>query len=132
MNVLSIKLFNYFLVPNLFKEGGYFFMTLILICLLASIIFSIRGVLTSKNNLMLSKKMLALSTDAGLLGLSLGFLASIFGLIQMFDVLESIGETDPAIFASGLKLSLLTATFGLFTFAVSRVGILILRWTQIE
>jgi len=38
-----------------------------------------------------------------------------------------MGNPDPAVFAGGLKVSLLTATFGLFTFVVSRFGILLLR-----
>ena len=41
-----------------------------------------------------------------------------------------MGNVDPAVFAGGLKLSLLTATFGLFTFVIVRVDILILRWLQ--
>jgi len=39
-----------------------------------------------------------------------------------------MGSPDPAIFAGGLKVSLLTATFGLFSFVIARIGILILRW----
>lgn len=113
---------------NHFTEGGPEFMSLILICLLLSLAFTIRGIVINNKNAEKSKKMLSLSIDAGLLGMTLGFLGSIRGLIQMFDVLQSMGETDPGIFAAGLKVSLLTASFGLFTFVVSRLGILILRW----
>lgn len=120
------------IAANKFQEGGPLFMSLILICLLLSLAFTIRGIIINKKNAKQSKKMLSLSIDTGLLGLTVGFLGSILGLIQMFDVLQSMGETDPGIFASGLKVSLLTATFGLFTFVVSRIGILILRWIQKE
>jgi len=118
------------LATNKFEEGGMLFMSLILICLMLSLVLTIRGIVVNKKNAQQSKKMLSLSIDAGLLGLTIGFLGSITGLIEMFDVLQSMGETDPAIFASGLKVSLLTATFGLFTFVVSRLGILILRWIR--
>ena len=43
-----------------------------------------------------------------------------------------MGNPDPAIFAGGLKVSLLTATFGLFSFVVARAGILVLRVMQKE
>jgi hypothetical protein len=39
-----------------------------------------------------------------------------------------MGNPDPSVFAGGLKVSLLTATFGLFSFVIARIGILILRW----
>lgn len=116
------------LASNKFQEGGTLFMSLILICLILSLALTVRGIIINKKDAKQSKKMLSLSIDAGLLGLTIGFLGSIMGLTQMFDVLQSMGETDPGLFAAGLKVSLLTATFGLFSFVISRVGILILRW----
>ena len=71
--------------------------------------------------------MLKLAVDSSLLGLVTGFLGSIIGLIMAFDSVEAMGNPDPAVFAGGLKVSLLTATFGLFTFVISRFGILVLR-----
>jgi len=113
-----------------FNEGGSFFMILILICLLLSIYFLVRGFLSFKKNPPLSKKMLRLAEDSSLLGLVIGFFASVIGLITAFDSIEAFGNPDPVIFASGLKVSLLSATFGLFTFVIVRLDILILRWLQ--
>ncbi|WP_166964279.1 MotA/TolQ/ExbB proton channel family protein [Yeosuana marina] len=113
-----------------FNEGGVFFMSLILICFLLSIFFIVKGIISNKSNNALSKKMLKLAIDSSLLGLVIGFFASVIGLITAFDTIEAMGDADPAIFAGGLKVSLLTAIFGLFTFAISRLGILILRWIQ--
>ena len=127
MNVFLI-LFNPFV--DRFNEGGPLFMSLILICLLLSIFFIIKGFLSLKNDGALSKKMIKLAVDSGLLGLVVGFLGSIIGVITAFDSLQALGEPNPAIFAGGLKVSLLTATFGLLTFVISRIGILILRWQQ--
>ncbi|WP_034040132.1 MotA/TolQ/ExbB proton channel family protein [Wocania ichthyoenteri] len=115
-----------------FNEGGPFFMSLILICLLLSIILLVKGFLSLKKDILISKKMLCLVIDSSLLGLVLGFLGSVIGLITAFDSVEALGNPDPAIFAGGLKVSLLTATFGLFTFVVSRIGILVLRGMQKE
>jgi len=115
-----------------FNEGGPFFMSLILICLLLSIILLVKGFLSLKKDILISKKMLSLAIDSSLLGLVLGFLGSVIGLITAFDSVEALGNPDPAIFAGGLKVSLLTATFGLFTFVVSKIGILVLRAMQKE
>jgi biopolymer transport protein ExbB/TolQ len=74
--------------------------------------------------------MLKLTVDSSLLGLVLGFLGSVIGLISAFDSVEAMGDPDPSMFAGGLKVSLLTATFGLLSFVIARAGILILRWFQ--
>ncbi|WP_299247319.1 MotA/TolQ/ExbB proton channel family protein [uncultured Lacinutrix sp.] len=123
MNVVSSK----FLLINPFMEGGPLFMSLILICLLLSLFFIIKGFLSLKTNEALSSKMIKLTVDSSLLGLVLGFLGSVIGLITAFDSIQSMGNVVPNIFAGGLKVSLLTATFGLFSFVVARVGILVLR-----
>ncbi len=115
-----------------FNEGGVFFMSLILICFLFSVFFIVKGIISNKTNNALSKKMLKLGIDSSLLGLVIGFFASVIGLITAFDTIEAMGDADPAVFAGGLKVSLLTAVFGLFTFAISRLGVLILRWLQKE
>lgn len=112
---------------NIFVDGGPLFMTLILLCLLISIVFVIKGMMSVKKSEHTARKMLRLTIDSSLLGLVLGFLGSVLGLIMAFDSVEALGDPDPSIFAGGLKISLLTATFGLFTFVVSRVGIIILR-----
>ena len=47
-----------------------------------------------------------------------------------FDVLESTGEAQPGIIAGGLKVALLSPLFGLLTFSLSKLAILILRIIQ--
>jgi len=111
------------------SEGG-FFMYLILICLLLSLFFIVKGFLSMKVNIKTSKKMLKLAVDTSLLGLAFGFFSSVIGLITAFDSIEAMGNADPSVFAGGLKLSLLTATFGLLTFIIARIGIVILRGLQ--
>ncbi len=114
---------------NLFKEGGVLFMSLILTCLLLSVFFIVRGVLCIiKGNQKGLEKHIRLTTDASLLGLVLGFLGSVIGLISAFDFIEAQGNVSPEILAGGLKVSLLTATFGLFSFTIARFSILVLRW----
>lgn len=131
MMLLSL-ITNRLLVVNIFQEGGPLFMSLILICLLLSVFFVVRGFISLKTNKALSQKMLKLTIDSSLLCLVIGFLGSVLGLIQAFDSVEALGDPNPAVFAGGLKVSLLTATFGLFSFVIGRVGILFLRWMQKE
>ncbi|WP_304144502.1 MotA/TolQ/ExbB proton channel family protein [Mesoflavibacter zeaxanthinifaciens] len=126
MTLLTI-LNQQFLVANVFYEGGPLFMSLILLAFLASLFFIIKGFVSVKSNKEQTSKMLKLAVDASLLALVLGFLGSVLGLTQAFDSVEAMGNAEPAMFAGGLKVSLLTATFGLLSFVVTRLGILMLR-----
>jgi len=122
--ILGITLFDRFL------EGGSLFMSLILICLLMSIFFTVKSILKIKTDKEVSKKILKHISDSGTLGLALGVMGAFLGLISAFDVLEASGAAEPAIIAGGLKVALLSPLFGLFTFSVSKLAILILRIIQ--
>ncbi len=124
--MMSLSIF----LSNVFTEGGTVMMSLILICLLLSALFLVKGFLTTKTNIAQSVKMRKMAAESSLLGLVIGFFASILGLISAFDTIEAMGNPNPELFAAGLKISLLTATFGLFSFIVIRVGILVLRGIQ--
>ena len=119
--ILGTTLFNRFL------EGGALFMSLILICLLLSTFFTVKSVFNIKINIETSKKMLKLISVSGSLSLAIGVMGAFIGLITAFDVVEASGGAEPAIIAGGLKVALLSPLFGLFTFSVSRLSILILR-----
>ena len=122
--ILEVTLFDRFL------EGGALFMSLILICLLMSIFFTVKSILIIKTDIEVSKKTLKHISDSGTLGLALGVMGAFLGLISAFDVLEANGGAEPAIIAGGLKVALLSPLFGLLTFSVSKLAILILRIIQ--
>ena len=122
--ILGVTLFNRFL------EGGALFMSLILICLLMSIFFTVKSILKIKTDKEVSKKILKHISDSGTLGLALGVMGAFLGLISAFDVLEASGAAEPAIIAGGIKVALLSPLFGLLTFSVSKLAILILRIIQ--
>lgn len=110
------------------SEGGtgmYF----ILIAFLLSLVFIVLAFLKKNKNTTLSNKMIGLAAESSLVALVIGCLASVMGIIELFDMLEAIGETRPDLFAAGIKVSLLTVTFGLFSFAVARIGILAYKWS---
>ena len=115
---------------NRFIEGGALFMSLILICLLILIYFTVKSILNLKTNTEVSKKMLKHISDSGSLGLALGVMGSFIGITTAFDALEATGAAEPSILAGGLKVALLSTLFGLFTFSVSKLAILILRIVQ--
>lgn len=123
-----------FLIQNPFVdrfiEGGPVFMTLILICLVLVVYFLVRAFRSRRKNIIMSKKMSALMSDAGLLGLVFGFFASIIGLIEAFDSIEGFGQMNSVNFAAGLKVTFLTTLFGCFVFIVSRIGVLVYKWTE--
>ena len=132
MNMLSLTpkaslILNPFV--DRFNEGGPVHMTLILICLILAIFYLVKAFMSSSKDDAQSKKMMRLAAEAGLLGLVIGFFASIIGMIESFDAIESFGgDMSPGILAGGLKVSFLTILFGTFTFIVSRIGLLILKW----
>ena len=122
--IFEITLFDRFL------EGGALFMSLILICLLISIFFTVKSILKIKTDKEASKKILKHISDSGTLGLALGVMGAFLGLVSAFDVLEATGAAEPSIIAGGLKVALLSPLFGLFTFSVSKLAILLLRVIQ--
>jgi len=122
--ILGSTLFNRFL------EGGALFMSLILICLLLSIYFMTKGFYKINTKPELSKKMISLVNDSGTLGISLGFLSAFLGLIGAFDALEATGDANPAVIAGGLKIALLSPIFGIFTFLISKIGVVIFKLIQ--
>jgi len=82
---------------NRFIEGGALFMSLVLICLLSSIYFSVKSFLNLRTNIEISKKMLNNISNSGTLGLALGVMGAFIGLITAFDVLEATGAAEPLL-----------------------------------
>ncbi|TBN17448.1 MotA/TolQ/ExbB proton channel family protein [Hyunsoonleella pacifica] len=128
MNVSSVISLNVF--GDRFMEGGPFFMSLILICLLLALIFVVMGFINLKKDVSKSKKMTSLASDVSILGLVFGFLGSIIGMITAFDTIECIGDVSHGMMAAGLKVSFLTTVFGAVTFILPRIGIIILKVLQ--
>ncbi|MBJ6367030.1 MotA/TolQ/ExbB proton channel family protein [Snuella sedimenti] len=110
-----------------FNEGGPFFMSLILICLLLALTFLFFGFFNLRKHPEKSRKMMGLASDVSILGLVFGLLGSIFGLIEAFDAISAMKDIGSARIADGLKVTLLTTLFGSFTFILPRIGIIVLK-----
>ncbi len=128
MNFLSVVVLNPFV--DRFNEGGPFFMSLILICLLLALSFVVIGFLNLNKDVLKSKKMTGLASDVSILGLVFGFLGSTIGMIAAFDALEAIGDISQGMMAAGLKVAFLTTVFGCITFILPRICIIILKALQ--
>lgn len=116
------------MIARLLSEGGPF-MYVILLTLILSLFFIVKAFMAMNKSRSQSKKMIGLANESSILGLVLGCFASVYSLIDLFDMVEAIGETRPDLFSAGLKVALLTITFGLFSFVIARIGILAYKWT---
>jgi len=120
MNLLFIRLL---------KEGGtgmYF----ILIAFLLSLLFIVLAFMKRNKDEETSKKMINLANESSIIALVIGCLSSMLGIINLFDMVEALGDVAPYIYSAGLKVSMLTITFGLFAFVVARLGILAYKWSS--
>ncbi len=125
----SIFMLSPIIVSMVFSEGGVG-MYFILIALLLALFFVAMAFIKKKNSAEEASRMIRLASESSLIALVSGILLSILGVIQLFDVVESLGDVAPHIFAAGIKVSLLTATFGLFSFVIARIGILAFKWSN--
>lgn len=121
-------MFSLILLGNRLQEGGPA-MYIILLVFLLSLIFVVIAFVKRKKDSLVAQKMISLAAECSLIALVVGCLASVVGIIQLFDMVESLGDVNPALFSGGLKVSLLTITFGLFSFTVARIGILTYKWS---
>lgn len=120
-------MFTKFLLVGRLEEGGPG-MYIILIALLLSLFFIVMAFVKRNKNELESKKMIGLASESSMVALVVGCLASVMGIIQLFDMVEAVGNVSPELFSGGLKVSLLNITFGLFSFTVARIGVLAYKW----
>jgi len=110
------------------NEGGPFFMYPLLLILVLLIILIAKGFLQKKS----IEKTISLISSIALFAIVWGFLGQIIGLIVAFDSIEAVGDVALAVLAGGLKVSFLAPVFGMFTFLIGRLGIILLTWIKKE
>jgi len=107
---------------GLLQDGGLFFMLPILFLFITIVVLFVRGLMTKKNR----AKTISLIASLSLFVAVWGILGQSIGLISAFDSIEGGNDVTMGILAGGLKISFLPTAFGLFTFLVGRLAIIIL------
>ncbi|MCP9200974.1 hypothetical protein MKO06_13730 [Gramella sp. GC03-9] len=112
------------------NEGGPLAMSLILISFLLILFLITRSAMKLKSPTHVFHKSITLINQLALLALVVGLFTQFIGLIQIFDAFEALGDVEPALFAGGLKMTLLAPVFGGFTFLIGRMASFILNWIR--
>ncbi|CAL2090101.1 MotA_ExbB domain-containing protein [Tenacibaculum sp. 190524A05c] len=112
---------NFLIFGELFKrmnEGGALFTYPIFLILIATIAL---GVMTLKKEGEKANKFKELISHISLFALVWGFLGMMLGLISAFDAISAINnDIATPVLAGGLKIGLISPTFGMFVFLVGR------------
>lgn len=101
---LSIKL-KHSIMIDLFYMGGPLFMGILTLILIGTLVAAFMGKAVVK--------------ELGQLALAFGFFGQLLGLYGAFEGIESMGGVSQAMLAGGLKVSSITALYGLFIYLVS-------------
>ena len=109
---------------ELFWMGGVEFMSILTLMFLASLLFAIRASVAvfskgEKGEQVNSK--LNYVKSFGLLALVTGILGQLIGMYSAFSAIEQMGEVSQAMLAGGLKVSSITAIYGLLIFVITRL-----------
>lgn len=109
-----------FLFFNLLNDGGPIFMYPMLLMLIICIALIVKVFIKGDEN----QKTKFLIKHISLFALVFGFLGFMISMIGAFDSIVSVGDISPGILASGLKIALLTPTFGMLVFLIARLGLI--------
>lgn len=116
-----------FLFANLLNEGGPLFMYTTLIALILCIILILLIFVKGDDN----QKKTDLVKHISLFALVWGCLGLFIGLIGAFDSISSLnGDISTPMLAGGLKVALLSPSFGFVAFLIARIGIIAITATK--
>jgi len=111
---------------NRLHEGGPLFMYTTLLILITIIVLLVKAFLKSNNN----EKLINLVKHLSLFALVWGFLGQMIGLISAFDSIAMQGNVAPAVLAGGIKVAVLSPTFGMVVFLIARLGVIALTFIK--
>ncbi len=109
-----------FLFFNFLNEGGPMFMYPMLLMLIICIALIVKVFLKGDEN----QKTTSLIKHISLFALVFGFLGFMLGMIGAFDAMAIATSIAPSVLAGGLKIALLTPTFGMLVFLIARLGLI--------
>lgn len=91
---------------DLFMMGGPLFMGILTVVFLLMIVATVRN---------------GCVKELGMLALAIGFLGQLIGLFGAFEGIEQMGGVSQAMLAGGLKVSSITAIYGLLIYTVGMI-----------
>ena len=122
MTYTTISLLMNPLFSNLLNDGGPLFMYTTLFLLIACLILTFLGLVKGDPNDKLQK----LINSISLFALVWGFLGHFIGMISGMDAISTANDVSTGVLASGIKISLLSPSFGIVAFLIARLGIIAL------
>ena len=108
---------------HLFKDGGLLFTLPITLLFLLIIVMFILAFNKRNEN----KKMISLIASIAWFTIAWAYLGRTIGMIQSFDAIAAVGEITPKIVAPGIKMIIVSPLFGLITFVIAQIGIIVLK-----
>lgn len=105
---------------NLLQDGGPLFMYTILLCLIVCIALIFKAFLKGDGN----GKTRKLIKHVSLFALIWGFLGFMIGMIGALDAIAVVNDIATPVLASGLKIGMLSPTFGMVAFLIARLGLI--------
>ncbi|NAS29852.1 hypothetical protein GTQ40_02605 [Flavobacteriaceae bacterium R38] len=120
------------IINDRLHEGGFFIMSLILICGLISLFLIFRGFLSLRKSGKNIDKHIRLINAIGLFVLVLGVFGQLLKLIVTLDNLHFQDNATVNELAGGLKYTMLPTLFGCFFFLVGRFFTIILSWLSVN
>lgn len=108
------------LFSNLLSDGGPLFMYPLLILLLICVALIIKALVKGDPDDRTRKLVGSIS----LFALVWGFLGHLIGLIGALDAISIASDVSNGVLAVGLKIGLLSPTFGMVVFLVARAGMI--------
>ena len=116
---MKLLFFSFF--SDRMKEGGPMFMYPILLMLLICVTLIIKAFTKGDSN----GKLIKLTKSISLFAIIWGFVGQLIALIQIFDSVQSTGESiNQQVLSKGIKVGLLAPLFGMIVFLIARLGII--------
>ena len=122
MTHTTISLLMKPLFSNILNDGGPLFMYTTLFLLIVCLVLTFLGLVKGDTNDKLQK----LINSISLFALVWGFLGHFIGMISGMDAIATANDVSTGVLASGIKISLLSPSFGIVAFLVARLGIIAL------
>ena len=109
-----------FLFFNLLNDGGPTFMYPMLLILIICIALIAKAFFKGDTD----GKVVLLIKHISLFALVFGFFGFMFGMIGAFDLIAKASDISADVLAGGLKIGLLSPSFGMFIFLVARLALI--------